>query len=135
MTQKAKASPSKILFGFEQRNHCDNSLTWFTNAPAKVDIALENERQITRDTALHATDALRNYNKMYRDTHSKKPTLYKEGDYILIKDNRNKIGVSNKLKPSYKGPNRKKFRQQSLCGHRYSRLQHHTKAFQYYFVL
>lgn len=99
-----KASPSKILFGFEQRNHCDNSLARFTQALADVETELEKERKDSRDTALHATNVLRNYNKMYRDSHCKKPTLYKDGDYILIRDDRSKIGVSSKLKPKYKGP-------------------------------
>lgn len=41
---------------------------------------------------------------MYRDTNCKKPTRYKEGDYVLIRNDRDKIGVNTKLKPNYKGP-------------------------------
>ncbi|KMQ91863.1 hypothetical protein RF55_8222 [Lasius niger] len=46
---------------------------------------------------------VQNYNKMYRDSHCKKPSVYKEGDYVLIRDNRTKVGINTKLKPKYKG--------------------------------
>lgn len=97
-----KLTPSKLMFGFEQRNHTDYSLAQFIKAFANVDSDLEREREISRDTAI--LDLLRNYNKMYRDSHCKKPNIYKEGDYVLVKDNRNKIGINTKLKPKYKGP-------------------------------
>jgi len=50
-----------------------------------------------------ATDLVRCYNKN-RDAHSRKSTLYKEGDYVLIRDTRTKPGESAKIKSKYKGP-------------------------------
>jgi len=41
---------------------------------------------------------------MYTDNHSRKPTVYRKGDYVLIRDSRSTIGESAKLKPKYKGP-------------------------------
>jgi len=41
---------------------------------------------------------------MYIDNHSRKPTIYKKGDYVLIRDSRLTVGESAKLKPKYKGP-------------------------------
>lgn len=34
----------------------------------------------------------------------KKPTLYNQGDLVLIRDLQTKTGVNKKLKPNYKGP-------------------------------
>lgn len=43
-----------------------------------------------------------NYNKVYQDKYSFKPTLYNEGDYVLVRDTRTTPGVNNKLKSKYK---------------------------------
>lgn len=99
-----KASPAKLMFGFDQRSHSGNSLARFTQDLANIDTELETARNSSRDTATQATKVLREYNKAYRDASSKKPTIYKEGDYVLIRNDRGKIGVSSKLKPNYKGP-------------------------------
>lgn len=99
-----KASPAKLMFGFEQRNHTDFPLAQFTKELTNVDIDLEKERKISRNTAVQATNLIRDYNKIYKDKHSEKPTVYKQGDYVLIRDTRSKVGESSKLKPGYKGP-------------------------------
>jgi len=65
---------------------------------------LESERDKAREIADSATDLVRRYNKEYRDTHSRKPTLYQEGEYVLIRDVRTKPGESAKIKAKYKGP-------------------------------
>ncbi|EFN76673.1 hypothetical protein EAI_07333, partial [Harpegnathos saltator] len=44
------------------------------------------------------------YNKHYRESKSKIPSKYNEGDYVLIRDLRSKPGESTKLNPKYKGP-------------------------------
>lgn len=70
---------------------------------ANVESELEEERKLIRDTALHASEQIRNYNKTYRDARHKKPNMYCEGDYV-IQDDHNKPGVNTKLKPKYKSP-------------------------------
>jgi len=98
-----KASPAKVLLGIDQRNHEDNFIVRFTQILANIDTDLEKERITYRDTATQATNVIRQYNKLYR-VHNKKPTMYKEGDYVLIKNDRGKVGTSSKLKANYKGP-------------------------------
>ncbi|KMQ82351.1 hypothetical protein RF55_23266 [Lasius niger] len=92
------------MLGFDQKNHSDQALAQYTQEMVNVDTDLEKERQVNRDAALRATDMIRNYNKEYKDAHRNKPTIYKEGDYVLVRDTTNKVGVSSKLKPKYKGP-------------------------------
>jgi len=72
-----KSSPAKLLFGFDQRSHTDSSFADFTKALTNVDTDLENQRDNCRDKALQATEEIRNYNKIYKDKHSIKPTMYK----------------------------------------------------------
>ncbi|KMQ88620.1 hypothetical protein RF55_11864 [Lasius niger] len=92
------------MLGYEQRNHADQAIASLTKSLLDVESNLELERDYSRDKALQTTNLIRNYNKVYKDANSVKPTSYKEGDYVMIRDDRNKIGVSSKLKPSYKGP-------------------------------
>ncbi|KAK2575245.1 hypothetical protein KPH14_012760 [Odynerus spinipes] len=99
-----KTTPAKLMLGYDQKNHADYPLAHFTRALADVDPDLENERQNSRDSALQATELIRAYNKQYKDKRSNKPTVYKEGDYVLIRDTTVKAGVNSKLKPHYKGP-------------------------------
>jgi len=99
-----KASPSKLMLGYEQRNHADFPLAQYTAQLTAVDFDLEAQRAHARDAANAATDLIRNYNKEYRNQRAKKPTMYKEGELVLIRNTRNKPGESGKLKPSYKGP-------------------------------
>jgi len=50
------------------------------------------------------TEAVRNYNKLHTNNRFKKPSQYKEGEYVLIRITRVVPGESPKLKPQYKGP-------------------------------
>jgi len=53
---------------------------------------------------LRTTKIIRNYNKIYKDKHYKTPSIYNVGDYILVRNDRDKIGINKKLKSTYKGP-------------------------------
>jgi len=99
-----KSSSSKLMFGFDLKNHKDYHFAQFTRDLTEIDNDLENRRFAARDTAAVATDLVRSYNKVYSDSHSRKPTIYKKGDYVLIRDSRSLVGESSKLKPKYKGP-------------------------------
>lgn len=50
-----KASPSKVFFGFDQRNHSDSDLVKFLNNIAKVEFDLEKVRDTSRDLAVEST--------------------------------------------------------------------------------
>ncbi|KYN12117.1 hypothetical protein ALC57_15719, partial [Trachymyrmex cornetzi] len=54
--------------------------------------------------ACQATDKLRSYNKSYYDKHHKTPSVYKPGDYVLVRDTSSKPGEEKKFKAPYKGP-------------------------------
>lgn len=47
---------------------------------------------------------IKTYNKAYRDDKCKKPSVYNEGKYVLIRNTQGKVGESRKFKPHYKGP-------------------------------
>lgn len=69
-----------------------------------IDADLETEKREAREKAVKTIELVRNYNKKYRDSRSKKPSIYKEGEYVLIRDTRVNPGENAKLKPKYKGP-------------------------------
>lgn len=46
----------------------------------------------------------RNYNKIHKDKKTKKLSIYKEDDYILMRNASHKIGENKKLLPKYKKP-------------------------------
>ncbi|XP_067215683.1 protein FAM200A-like [Linepithema humile] len=99
-----KASFSRILFGIDQRKHSDRDLKLLIEELAKTYNTSIEQSDIVRDVAIQANDKLRQYNKLYYDKHHKKPTVYHEGDYVLVRDAQKKVGQNNKLKPNYKGP-------------------------------
>jgi len=97
-----KSSPSQLMLGYHQRAHEDFELSQLTRALANTES--EINRETLRNTARLASDSIRNYNKDYKDKLSKTPSVYREGDYVLVRDLRVKLGESSKLKPRYKGP-------------------------------
>jgi len=99
-----KASLSKLLLGYDQRDHTDVFLVNYLNKIAKVHLDCKKERNESQDLASEIRNKIKNYNKLYYDHKHVKPTLYKEGDYVLIRDTILKPEENKKLKSSYKGP-------------------------------
>lgn len=99
-----KTTPSKLLFGYDQRNHSDADLALFVNEIAELDEDIMHVRKNLRDSAIEASDKLKKYNKIYYDKRHKKPTRYKVGDYVLVRDAQLKPGESKKIRPKYRGP-------------------------------
>ncbi|XP_011858461.1 PREDICTED: uncharacterized protein K02A2.6-like [Vollenhovia emeryi] len=97
-------TPSKILLGYDSRNHPDIELMRFLEKLADTHLTLETDRETCREIALQATDSIKRYNKSYYDEKHKKPSKYKIGDFVLIRDSTLKPGEERKFKPSYKGP-------------------------------
>jgi len=58
-----KASPSKALLGYQQRNHDDFRLNAYIQRLIGIDKDLETEREKARDVARQATDLIQRYNK------------------------------------------------------------------------
>lgn len=104
VNSSTKMTPSKLLLGYDQRNHKDISLKNMIDQLAEIDNDLLKERQTSRDMAIEANEKIRNYNKLYYDRSHKIPSKYQEGDYVLVRDLLTKPGESKKFKPKYKGP-------------------------------
>lgn len=99
-----KATPSKMLLGFDQRNHNDAAIKQIVDELAVVDKEFECERQAKRDITLEAVEKIQQYNKTVYDRRHKKPTKYNEGDYVMLRKLQAKPGTSRKLRPQYRGP-------------------------------
>lgn len=99
-----KSSPSKVLLRYECRNRDDFSFNQFVNHFSDETIDSEIERTENRNLAKQASDLVRRYNKVYTNSHSKKLVMYKEGDYVLVRDTRIKPGINAKFKSNYKDP-------------------------------
>ncbi|KMQ88008.1 retrovirus-like pol polyprotein, partial [Lasius niger] len=97
-----KASPSKILLRIEQRNNADIELIDFLNKIAGAELDSDKDRLSSLELAVKATNKIKQYNKIYYK--HKKPSIYKEGDLVLIRDSTLKPGDDKKLKSNYKGP-------------------------------
>lgn len=99
-----KATPSKLMFGVEMRNHPDAELVRSLNNIAKADLDIQEDRELARKLAVETTEKIKEYNNAYYDKRHKKPCQYHPGDYVLIRDYVIKPGEDKKLKPVYKGP-------------------------------
>lgn len=101
VNSSVKASPSRILFCIK-RKHSDRNLKLLVKEFAKTNNNPVEQRDIVHNVAAKANERLREYNKWYYNKHHKKPTIYNEGDYVLVRDLQKKVGRNNKLKPNYK---------------------------------
>lgn len=99
-------TPSKLLLGYDQRAHDDHKLREEIDRLIEIDHDIVEKREAARDVALQVSERLRDYNKRYYDSRYRKPSQYRIGEFVLVRDLRVKPGVNNKLKPSYKGPYR-----------------------------
>jgi len=90
-----KSTPSILMFGFEKRNHSDSKLLTYLNDLVKFTFS-QPDREIVRDKnrdiAIETSNKLREYNKAYYDKRHKKPSKYREGDHVLIRDTALKPG-------------------------------------------
>lgn len=98
-----KATPAKILLGYELRNHPDIKLVDCLNGIAKTELNYDEVRLSSQEIASQVNDKIKNYNKVYYDKRHLTPSQYKEGDYVLIR-NVTTPGTSAKLQAKYKGP-------------------------------
>lgn len=81
-----KNSPSKLLLGYDQRNHGDAALVQYLKSQVEVVSDFSVERETYRKPASEAKEKLQKYNKIYYDKKHTKPTRYNPGDYVLIRD-------------------------------------------------
>lgn len=98
-----KSTPSKLLLGYDTRNHSDAPLVRSLNQIAKIELDCDKERDACREIATEVSNKIREY-KVYYDKRHRKPTQYNVGDYVLIRDTVVKPGENKKFKPKYKRP-------------------------------
>ncbi|KMQ87572.1 retrovirus-like pol polyprotein [Lasius niger] len=99
-----RAAPAKILFGVEHNSQIDSNLINFLKELAQTEFNHEKVKKDSRELAIESTQKIKDYNKIYYDERHRKPSIYKEGDYVLIRDATIKPGEDKKLKPRYRGP-------------------------------
>ncbi|KYM96040.1 hypothetical protein ALC62_13310, partial [Cyphomyrmex costatus] len=76
---------SKMLFGCEQRGRANDILKSLMNDLEESQGDFDKQRESVRDMAISANVKLREYNRMYYNERHKKPTQYKQGDYVLVR--------------------------------------------------
>ncbi|KYN50035.1 Pro-Pol polyprotein, partial [Cyphomyrmex costatus] len=101
-----KTTPSKLLLGYDMRNHSDSKLTQFLKNLYNETMDLSDSRNQIRDIALQASNRVKDYNKAYYDKRHKHPTKYSLGDMVMIKSTAIKFGEDRKLHLPYRGPYR-----------------------------
>jgi len=91
-----------MLFGLEQRGkvvvELKEKLEELNNAPEDRDL------EIVRIKAEKCQEKAQAYNKLQYDKKARKPSWYKKGDYVILKNFDSTTGVSRKLIPKNKGP-------------------------------
>ena len=90
--------PSVMLFGVNQRGKISDQI--------KENIMNEDVRDLSSVSkcADNRQRSAQQYNKNYTDSKRKQPTMYKQGDYVVIKNIDTTIGTSKKFIPKFKGP-------------------------------
>jgi len=95
------AIPSVLLFGVEQRG----KIIDYIKEEILDDIRM-NERNLVeiRDKAAEQIAKSQSYNEQYVNRKRKSASEYEIGDLEIIRNFDSTTGISNKLKPAYKGP-------------------------------
>ena len=104
LNKAINSTPSKALFGFEQRKIEDEHLCIAIDELRKLDSDYSKQRNDTQLSAQEVNRKLQEYNKVQFDKRHKKITKYKVGDYVLVRKLQHKVGTNTKLEPKYKGP-------------------------------
>jgi len=94
-------TPSKLLFGIEQRGKIVDSIREY------VEIFVnDNDRDLIRlrKRAAEKIEKSQKYTKEYFDRRRKRARIYKESDYVMIKNIETRKGISRKIILEFKGP-------------------------------
>lgn len=94
-------TPSKLLFGVDQRGKVIDKIQEYLE-----DKVTDNNRDLICLRARAAEKIIKGqkYNKKYFDKKRKPSHIYKEGDYVMIRNIETSKGVSQKIIPEFKGP-------------------------------
>jgi len=94
-------TPSKLLFGIEQRGKIVDAIREYVEINVNA-----NDRDLIRlrERAAEKIEKSQKYTKEYFDRRRKRARIYKEGDYVMIKNIETGKGISRKIIPEFKGP-------------------------------
>lgn len=84
------SSPAKVLFGIEQRGRFVDGIRdlWVSSEGRDLkEIRKKADQNIRKD---------QQYNKMYFDKKHSKPTEFEEGEYVMIRNNDNAVGMAKR---------------------------------------
>lgn len=100
MSRSTGETPSRLLFSVDQFGQLNDNLRLF------LDNYTENDRDLpaSRHRAAENITKTQAENKKAYDSSRKKATIYREGDYVMIKNTDTTVGVNKKLISKYKGP-------------------------------
>ena len=103
INRSIKNTPSRLLFGVDQRRKVENNMLTFVDELNKG----EETRNLVeiRNEAYKNILNLSQYNKRKFDQHCKTNVTYEENELVMIR-NVPKPGMSAKLEPKFKGPYR-----------------------------
>lgn len=97
-----KQTPSKLLFGVEQRSEIVDELTEYLDSEKSY--AENRDLEEMRAESLKLIERSQKYQNE-RSTISNKPAKqYESGDYVVIRNVDTVIGTNKKLIPKYRGP-------------------------------
>lgn len=97
-----KTSPSKLLFGVEQRGKVVDEFTEYLDYKwgDKEVIDLHELRRKASDAILKSQE----YNLNYFNKHHVPAKVFEVGDYVVIKNVDTSVGTNKNLIPKYSGP-------------------------------
>ena len=95
-------SPSELLFGVKQRTKVPDELSEFIESNFHKHSS-PNLHDI-RDNALHAIEKTQLYSESRAALKNTPPKVYKEGDFVVIRNIDVSIGTNKKFAPNFKGP-------------------------------
>lgn len=93
--------PSVMLFGTGQKGRVIDPLR---ECLEEGNTGLRESHADIRSRAFDRQRKVQEYNERYCNERRKEPRVYKDGDYVLVKNFDSTSGVSRKLIPKYKGP-------------------------------
>lgn len=96
-----KQSPSKLLFGIEQRGPIIDELTEYLHDVYAKGATNLNEIRVQSEQMIQKSQS---HNQKYFDKKHKPAKEFKIGDIVVIKNVHTTIGKNKKLIPKYKGP-------------------------------
>lgn len=99
--RSAGETPSRLLFGIDQRGSVSDEVKEYLNA--NIDVKARDLKE-SRNKAAEKIVATQKGNEKYFNERHKKPIKYKEGDFVMLRNFDSTAGMTKKLIPQCKGP-------------------------------